>query len=162
MRFLVYYIRSPLSTLYFNAPPAPDQHPTPCSHIPPPMPRHSRPYAAYNLSPHTLFRLPMPRLPSKPYPLPLIQPHYPRSLLFIPPHIPLSHILAFPQSFPSLKTLARHSLTHTNPLLFNLHPPPPYIPLSPALSSSPQHNTTQHNSYLCTHEQVRFGKSYPA
>lgn len=144
MRFLVYYIRSPLSTLYFNAPPAPDQHPTPCSHIPPPMPRHSRPYAAYNLSPHTLFRLPMPRLPSKPYPLPLIQPHYPRSLLFIPP--PYTPI-PYPR-FPPILSLSKNacaSLTHPHQPTTLQPPPPPHIYLFP-LPCPQAHNTTQHNT----------------
>lgn len=100
------------------------------------MPRHSRPYAAYNLSPIPFSAFPCPASLLNHTPHPLIQPHYPRSLLFIPPHIPLSHILTSPQSFPSLKTLARHSPTPTH-----THPPSPFptIYTSSHLSSTPLH-----------------------
>lgn len=79
MRFSVYYICTPLSTLYFNAPTAPNQHPTPCSHIPPPMPRHSHPYAAYNLSPipSSAFPCPASLLNHTPPYTPIPYPHFP-------------------------------------------------------------------------------------
>lgn len=146
MRFLVYYIRSPLSTLYFNAPTAPNQHPTTCSHIPPPMPRHIRSYAAYNLSPIPSSAFPCPASLLNHTPHPLIQPQYPRSLLFIPSPIYAYPISSLPPNPFPLKTLARHSPTHQPT---TLQPPPPIYTSFPC----PQpHNTTQHNSYICPHE----------
>lgn len=143
MRFLVYYIRIPLSTLYFNAPPPPNQHPTPCSHIPPPMPRHSHPYAAYNLSPIPFSAFPCPASLLNHTPHPLIQPQYPRSLLFIPPHIRLSHILTPPPPILSLSKNACASLTHT-PTHYSSTFSPIYTSFPcPVLKPTTQHNTTQ-------------------
>lgn len=158
MRFSVYYICTPLSTLYFNAPPAPDQHPTPCSHIPPPMPRHSRPYAAYNLSPIPFSAFPGPASLLNHTPPPYSISISPLASFHAPPYTPIPY-----PHFPPILSLSKNacaSLTHT-PTLHSSTSTPTYIPLSPALKPT-THNTTQHNSYLCPHEQVRFGKSYPA
>lgn len=108
--FLVYYIRSPLSTLSFYRPdpsqPTPDLLLTyPCPYATP-----YPPLCAYKLSPIPFSVLPCPVSLLNHTP-PLIRPRYPRSILFIPPHIRLSHILAFPQSCQSTKN-ACASLTH--------------------------------------------------
>lgn len=121
---------------------------------PRPLPANTRPHAHISLHlcrtiaahmpliiypPHTLFRLPMPRLPSKPYPTPLFNLNIPaRFFSYPPPYTPILYPHFPPNPFPSPKTLARHSPTHLPTTL----QPPPHIYLFP-LSSTPQHNTTQ-------------------